>query len=71
MNPYNISENLFTLRTNLNYSQAYVASTLHIDRSLLSKYERGILLPSLPILIELANFYNVSIDYLLSKNDIS
>lgn len=64
-----ISENLFNLRNSINLSQSHVANVLHIDRTLLSKYESGILLPALPILFKLANFYNVDIDYLLSKNN--
>ncbi len=70
MNLCYISENLIKLRQNLNYSQSYVAEMLHIDRSLLCKYERGLSIPSLPVLIEIATFYNVNIDYLLSSNDI-
>lgn len=66
----NICENLIKLRVKFNYSQSYVSKKLHIDRSVLSRYERGALYPSIQILIELANFYNVSIDYLLSKNDL-
>lgn len=64
-----VSGNLLNLRTSLNLSQSHVANVLHIDRTLLSKYESGILLPTLPILFKLANFYNVDIDYLLSKNN--
>ena len=70
MNLCFISKNLVKLRQNLNYSQSYVAEMLHIDRSLLCKYERGLSIPSLPLLIEIATFYDVSIDYLLSNNDI-
>jgi len=65
-----ISENLFNLRNSINLSQSYVSNVVHIDRTILSKYESGILVPSLPILFKLANFYNVDIDYLLSKNNI-
>ena len=65
-----ISENLFNLRNSINLSKSYVSNVVHIDRTILSKYESGILVPSLPILFKLANFYNVDIDYLLSKNNI-
>ena len=65
-----ISENLFNLRNSINLSLSYVSNVVHIDRTILSKYESGILVPSLPILFKLANFYNVDIDYLLSKNNI-
>lgn len=70
MNLCYLCKNLLNVRVNLNYSQSYVSDMLHIDRTLLSKYEHGTSIPSLPTLIRLANFYNVSIDYLLSKNDL-
>lgn len=41
-----------------------------IDQSLLSKYERGVRLPSTPDLITLADSYHTSIDYLLERTDI-
>lgn len=68
MNLCYLAENLFNIRVELEYSQSYVSEVLHIDRSLLSKYENGISIPSLFTLIQLANFYKVSIDYLLSNN---
>ena len=70
MNLCYISKNLSKLRLRNNYSQSYVSAMLHIDRSLISKYERGSLYPNLQTLIKLAKFYNVSLDYLLSNNDI-
>ena len=69
MNLCYLGENLCNIRVKLNYSQSYVSDMLHIDRSLLSKYESGIITPNLPVLIQLANFYNVSIDYLLSNHN--
>ncbi|MBS6502589.1 MAG: helix-turn-helix transcriptional regulator [Clostridium sp.] len=64
-----LGENLFKLRNKFNHSQSFVSDMLHIDRSLLSKYEHSISIPTLPTLIKLANFYNVSIDYLLSNHN--
>lgn len=69
MNLCYLGENLFNIRVDLDYSQSYVSDMLHIDRSLLSKYEHGTSIPSLSTLIQLANFYNVSIDYLLSNQN--
>lgn len=70
MNLCYVSKNLSNLRQRNNYSQYYVSKMLHIDRSLISKYERGALYPNLQTLIKLAKFYNVSLDYLLYNNDI-
>ena len=63
-----IGETLFNLRNSINLSQSYVSDVVHIDRTILSKYESGILVPSLAILFKLANFYNVDIDYLLTRH---
>lgn len=71
MNLCYVSKNLSNLRLKNNYSQSYVSKMLHIDRSLISKYERGSLYPNIQILIKLANFYNVTIDYLLSDNNLN
>lgn len=71
MNLCYVSKNLSSLRLKNNYSQSYVSKMLHIDRSLISKYERGNLYPNIQILIKLANFYNVTIDYLLSDNNLN
>ena len=70
MNLCYVSKNLSKLRQKNNYSQSYVSTILHIDRSLISKYERGILYPNLQTLIKLAKFYNVSLDYLISNNEL-
>ena len=71
MNLCYVSKNLSNLRLKNNYSQSYVSKMLHTDRSLISKYERGSLYPNIQILIKLANFYNVTIDYLLSDNNLN
>lgn len=71
MNLCYVSKNLSNLRLKNKYSQSYVSKMLHIDRSLISKYERGSLYPNIQILIKLANFYNVTIDYLLSDNNLN
>lgn len=70
MNLCYVGKNLSNLRIKNKCSQTYVSNMLHIDRSIISKYERGSLYPNVQILIKLATFYGVSIDYLLSDNDL-
>ena len=41
-----------------------------IDQGLLSKYESGKRIPPTETLIILANYYNVSIDYIVGRTDI-
>lgn len=46
-----------------------VANSIDIDRSTLSNIERGDKTPGMEILIKLANFYNVTTDYILGLSD--
>ncbi len=41
-----------------------------IEQALLSKYENGVRVPPTETLLILANYYNVSIDYILGRTDI-
>ena len=41
-----------------------------IEQALLSKFENGERVPPTETLIRLADFYNVSIDYILCRTDI-
>ncbi|WP_311317071.1 helix-turn-helix domain-containing protein [Leuconostoc citreum] len=42
---------------------------VEIDTQDISRYERGVTLPSLKRLIIFADYYNVSIDYLVGRSD--
>lgn len=41
-----------------------------IDTQDISRYERGVTVPGLKRLIILADYYNVSIDYLVGRSDV-
>lgn len=41
-----------------------------IEQALLSKYENGVRVPPTETLLTLANYYKVSIDYILCRTDI-
>ena len=49
-------------------TQKDLADHLSIERSKLSKYERGLASPSIDMLIDIADFFNVSVDYLVRDN---
>lgn len=51
-------------------NQKEVAESIHVSSSSYSDYETNKTEPSFNILIDLANYYNVSIDYLLGNTDI-
>ena len=63
-------ERLKILRTKRKLLQKEVASALNIGRTTYVKYENGDSEPSLSILIELANFFDVTTDYLLERSNI-
>ena len=54
------------------YSQAQVAQKINKNKTVISRYENNQLTPTLDTLIEFANLYNVSLDYLvgLEKHSI-
>ncbi len=59
--------NIRNLREDNDFSQAYIASLLHISQRGYSHYENGTRDIPIDILIELARYYNVSIDYLVGE----
>ena len=57
------------LREDKNMTQTQMAKILHCSQRVYSDYERGELdIPS-DVLIRLADFHNVSVDYLLERVD--
>lgn len=57
------------LRKELNLSQQEVATGAGISRSVLSEYESGNVDPSATALSKLADFFQISADYLLGRSD--
>ncbi len=57
------------IRKEKKYTQIYVQMQTGIDQSLLSKFELGERIPTTESLIILADFYKVSIDYILYRSD--
>lgn len=61
---------LTALRKERRLSQKVVASDLNISQALLSHYERGIRECSLDLLITIAEYFDVSCDYLLGCTEV-
>lgn len=59
--------NLKELRKNRGYTQIALQMKTGIEQALLSKFENGERVPPTETLIRLADFYNVSIDYILCR----
>ena len=57
------------MREDNDLTQAQTAKILMCDQSLYSKYERGERDIPLKLLIELAEYYNVSLDYLVGRTN--
>lgn len=64
------AERLKNERLNKNLNQTQLAESLFLDRTSISKYENGKQIPETPTLEKLAEFFGISIDYLLGKSDL-
>ena len=62
---------LVEIRKMKGYSQLKVAMDLNISREALSYYENGKRNPDISTLIKLSNYFNVSIDYLITGKEFS
>lgn len=58
------------LRKGRGLTQISVQMQTGIEQALLSKYENGERVPPTETLLKLAEFYNVSIDYILCRTDV-
>lgn len=60
---------LKTIRKQRKLNQQKVAMDLNISREALSYYENGKREPSLQLLVQMSNYYNVSINYLITGKE--
>ncbi len=64
-----VKNNLKKLRKQHGLTQLALQMKTGIEQALLSKFETGERVPPTETLIRLADFYNVSIDYLLCRTE--
>ena len=57
------------LRTSYNLNQVQLAKKLHVSKQTVSNWENNNILPSVEMLVKIALFFSVSVDYLLDMND--
>ena len=62
-------ENIRNLRIDNSYTQQQIADYLNIKQNTYSQYETGALNYPVDILMKLADFYGVSVDYLVGLTD--
>lgn len=67
----NFSQRLRDLRARESYTQQELADKANIARSTLAMYEQGHRKPDFEILDTLADFFDVSFDYLLGRSDVN
>ena len=65
-----IGQYLVRFREKFNLKQNRVAETVGITPQQYVKYEKNQMTPSVALVINLANAYNVSTDYLLGRSDM-
>lgn len=62
-----IAKTLINLREVNFLTQTYIAHHLHLSSSTISHYEKGITVPPTEIIFRLAEFYDVTTDYILGR----
>lgn len=64
-------ENIRDLRIDRGLTQAEIAQYLNVKQNTYSQYEIGVLNYPVDVLMKLADFYGVSVDYLLGRTGVS
>lgn len=64
-------ENLKILRKQHNLSQQKLADILHISQQSVYKYENDLTSPDLDTLVQMADYFNTSVDYIIGHTEIS
>ena len=64
-----MQNNLRKLRKEKGLSQIAVQMQTGIEQALISKYENGERVPPTETLLQLADFYGVSMDYIMGRTD--
>ena len=66
-----LRKTLRELRKESGFTQGYVANVLNVDQTTVSKWESGESLPRVETLLEIAKFYNITLDAIdLSKKSV-
>lgn len=63
-------ERIRNLRIDKGYTQTQIADIVNVKQNTYSQYELGILNYPIDVLMRLADFYGVSVDYLLGRTDV-
>ncbi len=64
-----IFPNIRSLREDNDYKQREIAAVLNVSQNTYSQYENGVIEWTAENLIKLADFYHVSVDFLLGRTE--
>ena len=64
------SENLKKLRKEINFTQEELAKALNVTKSRINMYERGEREPKFEMLENIADYFNVDMNFLLGKTNV-
>ncbi|MBE3586634.1 MAG: helix-turn-helix transcriptional regulator [Thermoanaerobacter sp.] len=64
-----LSTRLRELRTSRKISQTALSNAVGVSQRAISYYEAGKDIPTLDVLIRLADFFDISLDYLVGRSD--
>lgn len=64
-----LDESLKRFRKEFHLTQKVVADSLGIQENAYQRYEHGKVVPSVLVMMKLADAYNVSLDYLVGRSD--
>ena len=62
-----VYKNLRALREDRDLRQKDLAAVLNVSQNTYSQYENGVIEWTAPLLVKLADYYGVSVDYLLGR----
>ena len=62
--------NIRNLREDNDYRQREIAAVLNVSQNTYSQYENGVIEWTADNLVKLADFYGVSVDYLLGRTGV-
>ena len=65
-----LNEKLIELREDMGLTQEELGDKINVARSTISGYENGTSQPSYSVLLQLADVFGVSLDYLFGRTDI-
>ena len=69
MRMVDFSQRINQLRKDKHMTQAQVAARIGVTASMVSSYETDIRLPSYEVMVQIADLFGVTVDYLLCRQD--